>query len=75
MRFGKIASACAVLALFGSAQGFAADVQTEKAMKDFETRMVKPCEGKKSGDQVQVVSPRGATLMATCKMTAEINIK
>ena len=74
MRFGKIAS-CVFFVLFASSQGYAADTQTQKTMKDFETRMVKPCEGKKSGDQVQVVSPRGATLMATCKLTAEINIK
>ncbi|AJJ65114.1 hypothetical protein [Yersinia aldovae] len=53
----------------------AADQQTEQAKKSFEEHLIKPCAGKKSGDQVQVTTPRGATVMATCKMTAVINIK
>ncbi|MGA5657891.1 hypothetical protein [Rahnella contaminans] len=53
----------------------AADPQTEQEKKNFEEHLVKPCAGKKSGDQVQVVTPRGATVMATCKLTALINIK
>ncbi len=53
----------------------AADQKTEQAKKNFEEHMIKPCEGKKSGDQVQVTTPRGATMIATCKMTAVINIK
>lgn len=53
----------------------AADQKTEQEKKSFEEHLVKPCEGKKAGDQVQVITPRGATVMATCKMTALINIK
>lgn len=53
----------------------AADQKTEQEKKNFDEHLVKPCEGKKSGDQVQVITPRGTTVMATCKMTALINIK
>lgn len=74
MKFNKTLSAVALMALFVSAHSFAADAQTEKAKKEFETRLVKPCEGKKAGDQVQVTTPRGTTVVATCKMTAVVNI-
>jgi len=63
-----------LFALLTSVHGFAADAQTEQAKKDFETRLVKPCNGKKAGDQVQVTTPRGMKVMATCKLTAAINV-
>jgi len=53
----------------------ASDAESQQAKKDFENHLIKPCEGKKSGDQVQVTTPRGMTVAATCKMTAVINIK
>lgn len=53
----------------------AADQQTEQAKQNFEKRLVQPCNGKKAGDQVQVTTKNGVTVMATCTLTAVVNIK
>lgn len=73
--FKKILLTAILASVAVSSYSQAADSQTLQEKKAFEEHLVKPCEGKKAGDQVQVTTMRGATMMATCKMTAEINIK
>ncbi|WP_114193507.1 hypothetical protein [Edaphovirga cremea] len=53
----------------------AADQQAEQAKANFEKTMVKPCEGKKAGDQVTVVTRKGMSVLATCKLTAIVDVK
>lgn len=64
-----------LIILASAATAFAANSRAEQAKKEYETRLVAPCQGKKEGDQVQITSPRGKTYTATCKMTAEINMQ
>lgn len=73
--FKKILLTAILASAIVSSFSQAADPQMLQQKKTFEEHLVKPCEGKKTGDQVQVTTPRGATVMATCKMTAEVNIK
>lgn len=73
--FKKILLSTILASALVSSFSQAADSQTQQEKKRFEETLVKPCQGKQAGDQVQVTTPRGASVMATCKMTAEINIK